>query len=346
MKHSNGAIRALVYENFSTVRQWHVFSLVLLCAVVASNPAFAQAVCVVIPIIGTVCFGGGGGGACAIGSPSIGDILCNIVAGSALLPTLLAAISYLLGILFTFTAILKTKEHVEQPNQVPLSEPVKRFLAAAGFLSMPVVATAIKNTLIGSTPIGLSNSGIIGAGGMSSGGLDAMLFLLVADIFYPFMFLLSGFGFVAGLALVMVGIGRMLKSAQEGPKGPTGTGTVFTFIVAGVLFSIDNIMAATTGTLFGTTNVTSYGVLTTTTGDPLVDGHIQVVIGSITGFMIIIGLIAFVRGMFIVREVAEGGQASLMAAVSHIIGGAMAVNIGSVINAVQTTFGLNLLTFS
>ena len=57
--------------------------------------------------------------------------------------------------------------------------------------------------------------------------------------------------------------------------------------------------------------------------------------------MTIIGYISFLRGFFILKEVAEGGgQASLMAAVTHIFGGALAVNLGPLMNAVQSTLGL------
>ena len=55
----------------------------------------------------------------------------------------------------------------------------------------------------------------------------------------------------------------------------------------------------------------------------------------------ILGWISFIRGWFILRDVAEGNQqASMMAAMTHIFGGALAVNLGPVLNAVQETFGL------
>jgi hypothetical protein len=71
-------------------------------------------------------------------------------------------------------------------------------------------------------------------------------------------------------------------------------------------------------------------------------GHVHNVISAVLGFMIIIGWISFIRGWFILREVAEGNhQASMMAAMTHLFGGALAINLGGVINAVETTFGLD-----
>jgi len=65
------------------------------------------------------------------------------------------------------------------------------------------------------------------------------------------------------------------------------------------------------------------------------------VISSVLQFMIVLGVVSFARGIFIVRGVAEGnGQASLMAGVTHLIGGALAVNLGPMMNAVQSTLNL------
>ena len=64
-------------------------------------------------------------------------------------------------------------------------------------------------------------------------------------------------------------------------------------------------------------------------------------IAAIVAFVAIIGWVSFIRGLFILRGVSEGsGQASMMAAVTHIIGGAIAVNLGGFIMAVQNTLGI------
>lgn len=337
--------KAIVSDNDVLNKRFQVFISVFALVFLFSSSAFAGggAICVTLPIIGTICIGGGG--ACAIGGGTLGSIICNLLAGTALIPYLLAALSYLFGLYLVTMAILKVRDHVEEPRQTPISESVKRFVAGGAFLALPMVTSVLKNTLTAGSGALWFNSGFNGA--LSGSGLDVMIFALVYDLFGPMMKLISGFGYLAGIVLTMIGISRLLKSAQEGPKGPGGIGTIFTFITAGVLFSIDSIMRAATGSLFGLTTVSTFGLLSTTTGDVAVDGHIMGVISSVIGFMIIIGLIAFVRGIFILREVAEGsGQASVMAAMSHIIGGALAVNIGSVINAVQNTFGLSFIGFS
>jgi len=120
-----------------------------------------------------------------------------------------------------------------------------------------------------------------------------------------------------------------------------GFGTIMTFLVAGVLLSINNTLGAAVGSFFDG-GVTSFAGLAYTEGmdDPAV-GHANAVIGAILAFVAIVGWISFIRGFFIIRQVSEGNsQASMMAATTHILGGALAVNLGGVIIAVQETLGI------
>ena len=284
---------------------------------------------------------------------SIGTTICRFIESVAQVPTLFAALSYLFGLVLAVFAILKLREHVEQPQQVSIWEPIKRFVAGGMFFALPYVMSAAANTISGGD---INDIGGLPfqAGSPSSGGLDSMLFFFVLDIFSPVMALVKAFGYIAGIILIMVGISRMLKSTQEGAKGPGGLGTIMTFLVAGVLLSSNTLLTAVSGSLFDTTvfgllsdgHVAKFPLLSVGTGDAAINSNITAVLGSVVSFMVIIGVISFVRGIFIMRDVAEGnGQASLMAASTHIIGGALAVNMGSVINAIQSTFGLSVVSF-
>ena len=290
---------------------------------------------------------------------SIGDVICNALRGSSMIPILLGALSYLFGLFLVVMGIIKTREHVEDPRSVPIWEPIKRFAAGGMFLALPIMTEGALSLVTGGGAGGGFDNAKIATGSPSGGGLDAMMFFLVMDIFKPLLRLLSGFSYIAGIILVMIGIGRMLKSSQDGPRGPGGIGTMFTFFVAGCLFAIDSIIGAVGGTFFnanffgavglfggGPNYIATMSFLSMSTGDANIDSHILAVIGSVVGFMILVGVIAFIRGIFILRDVAEGNQqASLMAAITHIVGGAFAVNIGSVMNAMQSTFGLSVVSF-
>jgi len=153
---------------------------------------------------------------------------------------------------------------------------------------------------------------------------------------------MNAFCYLAGMILIIIGIMRLLKSSQEGPRGPGGTGTLMTFIVAGALLSVDAMMGAWSSSLFDTNTVANTSALSYTgglTGEE--EDHVLGVISTILIFMMILGWVSFIRGWFILRDVAEGSHnASLMAGLTHLFGGALAVNLGPLMNAVQTTLGL------
>lgn len=273
----------------------------------------------------------------------IGNVFNNGVF-DVFIKRLLIGVSYLFGIFLGFQAILKLKDHVESPGQTPIWDPIKRFLGGSMFLGIPYLISAVQGTLdpAGATASLTGTGGGYNTTGVSGTGLDAMLVNLMRDIWGNTHLLLLGFCYIAGIVLLLIGISRMIKSEQDGARGPTGLGTMMTFLVAGVLLSIDGIMTAANNTLFGGGGVLSFGTLTYTGGMSGAEiGHAESVIGAIIAFVAILGVISFIRGFFIMRGVSEGNsQASMMAAVTHILGGALAINMGAIITATQNSLGI------
>ncbi len=282
------------------------------------------------------------------GGGSIGDIFCGSVFHTVTAPAFLNAISYMIGLVLVFWGITKTRDHVLNPQQVKVTEPVTRFIAAAFFLCLPVAIGAIRSSItpLGSTVTALAPISFQGYNeeGATAGcaGLDGAMSCFMADLIAPMHIALNFFTFVVGMIFIMIGISRLMKSAQDGPKGPGGLGTLMTFFIGGSLMSYNEFIRAFTMTFFSQIQTKTFAQMSYTDGlETAEEDHIHVVISAVLKFMIIVGLISFVRGLFIVRSVAEGnGQASMMAGVTHLIGGALAINLGAVINAVQTTLGL------
>jgi hypothetical protein len=275
-----------------------------------------------------------------VSGTSLGTTVCNVVKATDSLPGLITALAYMMGLIMTVTALIKLKEHVLNPQQTPFSDSIKRFVAGGALFTLPIVTNAAQNLLTGGTLLGYDQSGFAGdtAGG---GGLDSMILALVTDLYEPVQIMLGGFGYLAGLIFIVIGITRLLNTAREGPRGPSGVGTIMTFVVAGALFSLDSMMGAFSSSLFGNNMVFTFAQLDSSTGDAVVDDHILAVISAVIGFMTLVGWISFIRGFFLLRQVAEGdSHASLMAAMTHLFGGALAVNLGPLMNAVQSTFGL------
>lgn len=270
----------------------------------------------------------------------LSDVICSVISSTSTLPGLVTALSYLFGVFLSVVALIKLKDHVIDPRQTPLSDSMKRFFVGGALFSLPLITEATQNLMSGAGAM----SEVSGYAGYAGGGagLDAMLVALFSDIYAPLMSLIFAFSYLAGLILVVVAVNRMLKTAQDGPRGPAGMGTIMSFFIAAVLFSLSSIMGAFSNSMFGDSTVATFAVLSTSSGDKAVDQHILAVISTVVVFLTIIGYISFVRGVFILKEVSEGsGQASLMAAVTHMFGGAIAVNVGPLMNAVQSTLGID-----
>ena len=281
---------------------------------------------------------GAAGGGCATGT--LGAMLCNIMANSTGGVGIITGFAYMAGLIAGFLAILKLRQHVENPNSVEIWDPIKRFIMAGAFFALPYVATVVKQTIEGAG--GTVYATDTGFNGDAAGvGLDAMIVALVSDIAVPAVWIIGWFGWIAGLIFVFIGISRLMQTEQQGPKGPMGIGTVTTFLIAGALFSLNSIVTYINGSIFDTNVIATNGVLQYTDGLGGASPHIHAVISAIIAFSIVLGWVSLARGLFIVRGVSEGNsQASMMAAITHLIGGVLAINLGSVIMAVQNTLGI------
>lgn len=270
----------------------------------------------------------------------LSDVIGNTIDSSAELPFLIASLSYMAGITLGVLGIIKLYEHVQNPHQTHLSEGLKRLLAGGGLLALPIVVEAAWRTMNDDNIDAITLGAFSGEAGGE--GLDSMMQRLMSDIHDPLMWAMNAFCYLAGLTLVVVGVLRLLKSSQDGPRGPGGAGTLMTFIVAGALLSVDAMMGAWSSSMFATPDVANVSVLSYTGGlEDEEQQHILGVISTILIFMMILGWVSFIRGWFILRDVAEGSHnASLMAGLTHLFGGALAVNLGPLMNAVQETLGL------
>ncbi|MFP4313786.1 MAG: hypothetical protein ACLFR0_05605 [Alphaproteobacteria bacterium] len=285
----------------------------------------------------------------------VGESICYFIQTTGATPAFLVSISYIFGLVIGVWALLKIRDHVLNPQQTSVWEGVSRLIVAGAFFSMPFLAGVFQNALTGGNAFftGTQNTGFNSTATCGGGGplpLDEVVMCFMQDIMAPAHVLFSHFAFIAGLVFIMIGISRIMKSAQEGARGPGGMGTIMTFITAGVLISYNVIIDFFTTTLSMGGGNTTNATLSYTTGMTAAEvQHADNIVAAILQFMIIVGLISFIRGWFIIRDVAEGNQqASLMAGATHIIGGAVAINLGPLLAAVQQTLNITAigLTFS
>ncbi len=286
-------------------------------------------------VIGAVTGGGGFG---------VGSVVCNLFISTSPFLAFLTAIAYLFGLVVGIWGILKIKDHVENPSNVSIWDPVAKLVVAGGFFALPyVVMTAYTSVAAIIAPHSNQLNGEVRVAG-GPAGLDVMIAALINDTFMPVSVIVNWFGVVAGFILVFIGISRLMKSAQEGARGPGGIGTIMTFVTGGALLAFGPMVTSLGTSLFAADGVSSpnEGTLNYTAGmdgDAIARAHS--IIDSIVLFVSMVGFISIARGIFIMRGVAEGNsQASSMAGVTHLIGGAMAVNLAPFLNAVQNTLGI------
>lgn len=293
----------------------------------------------------------------------VGQLLCGTILHTAAFPAFLTALSYLFGLILGLWGIFKLRDHVLNPSQTAVSEGISRFLAGGAFFALPIIIETARVTLSGASTgsVGAAVAAVFAVNnalttkgynqpvscGPTSGGLDGILVCAMGDVMGPLHVVLNFFAFCAGVIFLMIGISRLIKSAQEGARGPGGIGTIMTFVTGGALISYNELMRAFTTTFTGSSSTKAHLKLSYNICGGGADATCaesdaaHAALTSVLQFVIIVGLISFVRGIFIVRGVAEGNQqASVMAGVTHLVGGALAVNLGPILNAVQTTLGL------
>jgi hypothetical protein len=283
------------------------------------------------------------------GGPSVGDMMTNLHLAMRKLPNILTTVAFIGGIVLAVTGVLKLKDHVDNPQQVPLNAGLKRLIAGGAFLALPLTTNVIKGSLFG-TDTGEIDGGA-GFGITAPVGppvaLDNVAVTFISNMATPMKYLMISFAFITGLAMILVGISRLIKTAQEGPRGPTGMGTLFTFVAGMALMAIGQSMGNFTVSIFGSGTMKSYAVFTAAGLTATEETQLRNVIGSVLMFVSLVGFIAFMRGLFIMKLVADGNQNhSITQALTFLVGGALAVNLGSVINAVQDSIGFTAIGFN
>ena len=175
---------------------------------------------------------------------------------------------------------------------------------------------------------------------------DALI-ALVADLTPGLLAATSIVCYLAGLAMMGVTAARLLKHAVRfgGGAPPVAMGTAATLIVGIALITLPSWMDATAHSLFGGTPATSTATLGY--GGAGAGVEIDALLEAVFAIVAFVGLFAFVRGLFILRAGADGKpSATLGAAAAHLVGGIAAWHIVALIDAVQTTLGIAVLTVS
>lgn len=156
---------------------------------------------------------------------------------------------------------------------------------------------------------------------------------------YPALWkMVTGLAYVAGLGFIMRAVYQLktygqnmsMMSSQGNLKGP-----LISFIVGAALIFLPTIKASLIASSFGGAQTPiSYA-----SANSLWNAQSTY---ALLGLVQFVGVVAFIRGWFHLSHLGgqSGGQHSFGKALTHIIGGILAINIQGTINMLQTTFGI------
>lgn len=83
------------------------------------------------------------------GTKSIGDMASTIAGSFTNLAKLITAGSYLAGLGFSIGAIMKFKQHKDNPTQIPIGTPIALIFIAAALLFLPSILGVTGQTMFG-----------------------------------------------------------------------------------------------------------------------------------------------------------------------------------------------------
>lgn len=101
----------------------------------------------------------------ATAAQTIGNMASSITSTFGAIGKLITAGSYIAGLGFAVGAILKFKQHKDNPTQVQIGQPISLVLIAAALLFLPTMLSTIGSTMFGATPPKTAGSAGVSIGG-------------------------------------------------------------------------------------------------------------------------------------------------------------------------------------
>ena len=174
---------------------------------------------------------------------------------------------------------------------------------------------------------------------MQGRDLGDALISLVRDLDPALMGLIAAACYLLGLVAFVQGAARLLRLSEDRFHGPSAAGTALCFLVCLVMVSVPSWLSAGGESLFGEGTAASASL---GHGDRGAD--YDALLGAVLTIVGWVGLLSFLRGVFVLRAAADGvAGASAGRAAMHMLGGVCAWHAESLIGAVQTSLGIQVL---
>jgi hypothetical protein len=251
--------------------------------------------------------------------------------------------------------ILLLKKHHENPNEGNTVKGIATLVAGGGLLSLPGFVEVMQGTIFSSTN-SLGGNGLAGCEPISasvvtgaSADMSTMITNFVQNLYQPMILMVAGLGVVIGIFYIVKGLVKSSKIGSD-PKAAAPHSIVAHFVIGAILISLSEMLYHTLGTILGTNTIDPTSSFANLVDWNSVDSSIDTaaadkVITSVLAFVQVIGFISFLRGWVIIKNAVEGGgQDTVPKGLTHIIGGAMAINIGTMVQYMSNTFGMCIIS--
>ncbi len=280
---------------------------------------------------------------------TFGQVLCNAVLNAKPFGKVFSIAAYICGVLAGLRGIYYLRMHGENASQVKLAIPLMYFLGAACLMALPQAAETIITSFYtpqGSGASALSNCAP-GDATVIAQGPDEMMSNFVTNIKQPMIDVCSITAMLAGLFMIVKGFIKASKHGMD-PKESSVHSILTNLAFGAFLVTIGDNLNIMLTTVFGENTIANTALnwnLPSNSGisQQALDRFQRGVAASLA-FCQLIGAIAFVRGWLMLKRFVEGAaNVSMGAALTHIIGGCIAINIGAFLKIMDKTFGTGLL---
>lgn len=279
---------------------------------------------------------------------SMGALLCNARFSSEAYPDFMAALAYIMGAVLILRGALSMKRASDSPQNSPVI-PVAQMLGGAFLISLPIAVGMMQRTIFGDVSSGgPAMCSYTLAPNNQQLGLDVMAQNFVRNIHAPAFSLLSVLCYVIGTFYILAGLYKASKTGTD-PRASSPKDIVTYLVIGALLVTIGGSMTMILATLFGDSgemsNMSNFvGVnWLPIVGEGANTEAMNNTIEALLAFVQIVGAIAFVRGWMLMKAAVEGAPGKTAQAITHIVGGAMAINMDQMLTVFDVTFGTNIL---
>lgn len=265
---------------------------------------------------------------------------------------LLTGIAYLAGVVFGIRTAILLKDHTDNPGQVRLSRPVTAMVACTLFMGLPSTVTTLVSTFkmdqfsYGRLEGKAEELSAVGVA-QTSNDLSEMAVAFSRSLpeLTTLVYLAAT---ISGLALILRAV-FLLPQLEQGRAEPSKV--VWTLISGVLLWTILPALDMSLATM-GSSNLSASSMTGYTSGEAkhvlsysrIEEGgtglaKFQNTMQAVLMFIQFLGMVAFFRGGLILKNIGEHKDGSMGRALTHIFGGAAALNIGWAVWILAHTIG-------